>query len=239
MGIFESVAKLISKGPAKPSAAPVPALDKAFLLEKLRQSELFKTLSPEKLAEIFGRMETISAAAGEVLIHEGAEGDYYYLLMTGVGQVKRQGAIVAEIGEPFGFGEEALISNAKRNATVVMKTAGSLMRISKDQFGEFIRDVFVSWLSPIDAQERVAKGARWIDVREAGLTKEGQLPGSLGLPIEKLREEFDKLPKNVAYICYCDNGRTSATAAFLMKQRGFDVYVLRGGVKSLKRAGIA
>lgn len=246
MGILESVSGFVSKlgGKGAPKAG-APAPDRAALLAKIQQSELFKNLPADRLEDIFNRMETISAAAGEVIIREGAEGDYYYLLMTGTAQVKRlmpgkaQPELVAEIGEPFGFGEEALISNAKRNATVMMKTKGSLMRISKDEFCEYIKDVLVSWLSPMEAQDKVAKGAKWVDVRDLGATKESQLHGALSLPLDHIRDYLDAVDKATFYVCYCDNGRASATAAFLMRQRGFNVAVLRGGLNSLKRAGLS
>jgi len=43
---------------------------------------------------------------------------------------------LATIGEGDAFGEEALLSEAKRNANIVMTTGGTLMRLSKEDFNE-------------------------------------------------------------------------------------------------------
>ena len=53
----------------------------------------------------------------------------------------------------FGFGEEALISNAKRNATVVMTLPGDVMRLSKDAFDDYVKEPLITWVSPADAQK--------------------------------------------------------------------------------------
>jgi len=50
---------------------------------------------------------------------------------------------------------------------------------------------------------------------------------------------YNIMAYELMYICYCENGRQSSTAAFLLRQRGYNVGVLRGGVQSLKRAGMA
>ena len=52
---------------------------------------------------------------------------------------------------------------------------------------------------------------------------------------EKQKKQIDKAKE---YVAYCDNGRQSSTAAFLLVQSGFKVEVMRGGLKGLKRAGI-
>ena len=48
---------------------------------------------------------------------------------------------LATIGIGDAFGEEALLSDAKRNANVIMETSGSLMRLSKDDFNEEVEEV--------------------------------------------------------------------------------------------------
>ncbi len=45
------------------------------------------------------------------------------------------------------FGEEALLSDAKRNANVTMETNGALMRLSKDDFNELLKEPMLSWLT--------------------------------------------------------------------------------------------
>jgi len=44
-----------------------------------------------------------------------------------------------------------------------------------------------------------------------------------------------KLDKAKLHICFCENGRLSATAAFLLSQMGYRVAVLRGGLRTQQR----
>jgi rhodanese-related sulfurtransferase len=242
MGIIESISRLVGRDCGNRQAGI--SADKANLLEEIRQSELFRDLPPANLDEMFARMETINVKAGEVVIREGAEGDYYYLLVSGEVTVSRRRQndskpqVVAELCEPIGLGEEALISNAKRNATVAMKTSGTLMRLSKEAFNDYVKEPLITWLSPKEAQDKITQGARWIDVRDRAGSREAQLPDSLALPMEELRERMSELDKESFHICYCENGRLGSTAAFLLRQRGYNAGVLRGGLQSLKRAGV-
>jgi rhodanese-related sulfurtransferase len=218
--------------------APVQA-DKSVLLDKIRQSDLFEYLEPEYMEKLFAAMDTIALPEGATVIKEGDEGDYYYLLVTGTAQVTRksktsaQPEILAELTEPTGFGEDALISNAKRNATVTMTTGGTLMRLSKDAFNDYIKAPVITWLSTIDARQKIAEGAKWLDVRDDEETKDGGLPNAVRIPLASIRNRISELDKNSYYVCYCQNGRLSSTAAFLLVQCGYKVGVMRGGLKAI------
>jgi len=214
--------------------------DNAALMAKIRQSELFRDLPAKNIEEMFSKMETVKVKAGDTIVEQGAEGDYYYLLVSGKAQVMKSGGdgvprVVAELDEPVGFGEEALISNAKRNATVKMTTNGIVMRLSKDAFDDFVKEPLVTWFSALEAQDKVTNGARWIDVREPEEAKQGHLHGALFIPLSGIRTRMNELDKSIIYICYCQNGRLSSTAAFLLRQHGYNVGVLRGGLQVLKR----
>ena len=221
-----------------------PTVDKNLLKEKIRQSTLFNGLDNSQLEQVFNRMESVAVKNGEIIIKEGEEGDYYYLLVTGTAKVTRSAEtgeqiLLAELTEPKGFGEEALISNAKRNATITMTSDGIIMRLSKDAFNDYIKEPMITWLSPADSQKQIAKNAKWIDVRDEEESKTNHLHGAILIPLKKIREKAGELDKSAAYICYCENGRQSSTAAFLLKQMGFNnVGVLRGGLQGLRRAGL-
>jgi rhodanese-related sulfurtransferase len=234
MGIF---GKLFSGGGNEDTSQPDPSA----LMAKIRQSELFRDLPAESLEQMFKHMETVRVKSGDTIIEQGDEGDYYYLLVSGTATVSKraredeQPKTLAELNEPVGFGEEALISNAKRNATVKMTSNGVVMRLSKDGFDEYVKEPLVTWLSPIEAQNKIAEGAKWVDVREPDEAKQGHLHGALFIPMEELRKRVSEIDKAALHICYCENGRISSTAAFLLRQRGYNVAVLRGGLQALKR----
>jgi len=240
MGILS---KMFGKGDAVPTL--IKGVAKSVLLDKIRQGEVFKNFSPENMDEMLRHMETMEVRAGDAVVREGEEGDYYYLLVSGTATVSRRlqaegtPQVVAELTGPTGFGEEALISNAKRNATITMKVGGTVMRLSKDAFNDYVKEPLVTWLSPKEAQDKVAQGAKWIDVRDPDEAHQAHLHGALSMPLAELRDHVSELNKDTLYVCYCQNGRLSSTAAFLLRLRGFNVGVLRGGLQSLQRAGVA
>lgn len=245
MSVGDIIGKLKAKlSGGKSGTAATPAIDKAVLVSKVRESDIFSNLSDENIAGMLDHMETVSMAAGQTVVKEGDEGDYYYLVVSGTADVLRQlpgqakPEKVAELSEGGSFGEEALISNSKRNATITMKTSGSLMRLSKDAFNDFVKEPLIVWLAPADAQRKVEEGAVWLDVRDDASPSAKRLTGAAVLPLNVLRDKVGELDKDTFYVCYCQNARQSSTAAFLLGQRDFKCAVLRGGMKGMERANL-
>jgi len=51
-----------------------------------------------------------------------------------------------------------------------------------------------------------------------------------------LRLKARLLNKDRTYLCYCDSGKRSANAVFVLTQLGFKVYALRDGLDALSPA---
>ena len=238
---------------------------------KLRGMALFKDLSAGAFAEMCARMEAVPVRVGQVVVREGDDGDYYYVLVEGRAAVTRKdkhpappppensgevtpirpsaasGAApktaakppearlkLAELEEGAGFGEEALISNNRRNATVTMLEDGTVMRLARRDFEQLLKEPKLRWYDPAAAAAEVRKGAAWLDCRSRDDKRaEGTLPGSVRFPIEEVRERASSLDRQRLYIAYCLNARLSATAAFILTQGGYRVGVLQGGLRGL------
>ncbi|MFH1603297.1 MAG: cyclic nucleotide-binding domain-containing protein [Pseudomonadota bacterium] len=194
----------------------------------------FSQLPPAHIDELLRRFERVDARNGEMIVREGAEGDYYYLVESGRCQVERMiGGVsmtLAELKSGDTFGEEALASEAKRNATVTMKTDGSLLRLSKQDFNALLREPLLHGLSMEQAKQKVLGGAEWIDVRYPSEYQYDRLPGAINIPLSEIRNAFGALDTDKEYVVYCQSGRRSSAAAFLLAQRGYRVYVLEGGL---------
>jgi CRP-like cAMP-binding protein len=207
----------------------------------LLQTQAFQRIPPANIQAIFMRMQRIACRAGETIIQQGAEGDFFYAIVSGRCLVTREtpmnrsGLKLAELTVGDTFGEEALISEAKRNATVAMLTDGVLMRLNKADFRALMNEPLVQWLSYPQAKELIAKGARWLDVRLPSEYQNLAIEGALNIPLYFIRLKLSTLNRGTPYITYCDTGRRSSAAAFILMERGFDAYVLRGGLDSAER----
>jgi len=206
----------------------------AFALSSLRSGALAQ-LPAAHIEELLKRFERLRIKRGEAVIHEGEEGDYYYLVGSGRFQVERLvgGAkvVLAELKSGDAFGEEALVSEAKRNATVTALSDGELLRVRRADFNELLREPLLRRLSFADAAQKVRGGALWLDVRYPSEYQYDKLPGAINVPLAEVRHMFPVLDRSREYVAYCQSGRRSAAAAFLFAQRGFRVWLLEGGLK--------
>jgi len=204
----------------------------------LLQTKAFHRIPPANIQAIFLRMQRVPYKAGEIVIKQGDEGDFFYAIVNGKCIVTREtplnkeGIKLAELSVGDTFGEEALIAEAKRNATVAMMTDGVLMRLNKQDFRELMNEPLLQWVSFEEAREIVAKGGKWLDVRLPSEHQNLSIEDSLNIPLYFIRLKISTLDRNVPYVVYCDTGRRSSAAAFILVERGFDAYVLTGGLTS-------
>jgi rhodanese-related sulfurtransferase len=139
--------------------------------------------------------------------------------------------ILAKLTEGGAFGEEALVSDSKRNATVTMKRDGELLRLNKQDFVELLKAPIISQINISEAQSKVSNGAVWADVRLPSEYKYDHIEGSINLPLNEIRQLANGLDKNKEYILYCQTGRRSAVAAFVLAQCAVKALVLAGGTR--------
>jgi len=210
----------------------------AFSLGNLRGGA-FSQLPAAHIEELLKRFEHVKTARGEVVIREGDEGDFYYVIEAGRFQVERLvgGAkmVLAELKSGEAFGEEALVSEAKRNASVISLGEGELLRLGKQDFNALLREPLLRRIAFDEAAEKVRRGALWLDVRYPSEYQYDKLPGAINVPLAEVRNMFAVLDRSKEYVAYCQSGRRSAAAAFLFAQRGFRVWLLEGGLRSAER----
>ncbi|HXE38106.1 MAG TPA: cyclic nucleotide-binding domain-containing protein [Azonexus sp.] len=223
-----------SKAQGKAETAKWSTMTGAFSAQALTSSALAQ-LPPAHIPELLRRFERIRVKRGQTVIHEGEVGDYFYLIEAGRCEVsKRVGGAdlsVAELKSGDAFGEEALVSDSRRNASVSMKTDGALLRLAKPDFVELLQAPLLHAIERAAADHKVESGkACWLDVRYPAEFTEDGLSGALNLPLNEIRSAFGLLDKQREYIVYCQSGRRSSAAAFLLAQHGFKAGWLRGGL---------
>jgi CRP-like cAMP-binding protein len=204
----------------------------------LLQTKAFHRIPPANIQAIFMRMQRINCRAGDVVIKQGDEGDYFYTIVSGRCLVTREtplnkeGIKLAELGMGDTFGEEALISEAKRNATVTMLTEGTLMRLGKQDFTTLLNEPMLQWVDYEQAKQIVARGGKWLDVRLPSEYQNQHIEEAINIPLYFIRLKLNVLDKAVSYVVCCDTGRRSSAGAYILSERGFDAHVLKGGLGS-------
>ena len=206
----------------------------------LLQTKAFHKIPPANIQAIFMRMQQINYRSGDIILKQGTEGDYFYVLTRGTAVVTREtplskdGIKLAELSVGDTFGEEALISDAKRNATVTMTSDGAVMRLGKDDFKRLLNEPMLDWLSFDEAQQVVQKGGQWLDVRLPSEFENHHLDGAINIPLYFIRLKINTLDKGRKYIVCCDTGRRSSAGAYILSERGYQAYVLRDGINKGK-----
>jgi CRP-like cAMP-binding protein len=202
----------------------------------LLQTKAFHKIPPANIQAIFMRMQQINYRSGDVILKQGTEGDYFYVLTRGSAIVTREtplskdGIKLAELLVGDTFGEEALISDAKRNATITMTSDGSVMRLGKDDFKSLLNEPMLDWISYEKAQEIIADGGVWLDVRLPSEFENHHLDNAINIPLYFIRLKMSKLDQDTNYVVCCDTGRRSSAGAYILSGRGHQAYVLQGGI---------
>ncbi|MET0497905.1 MAG: cyclic nucleotide-binding domain-containing protein [Steroidobacteraceae bacterium] len=208
----------------------------------LLQTKAFHKVPPANIQAIFLRLQRADYRAGEVVIKQGDVGDFFYVIVKGKCAVTREtplnkdGIRLAELKMGDTFGEESLISEARRNATVIMLTDGQLMKLGKEDFRTLLNEPFLDWVDYERAKAIVAKGGQWLDVRLPSEFEQYRAPGAVNIPLYSIRLKLKAFDRNVHYVVCCDTGRRSSAAAYILSERGFQASVLRGGLSATELA---
>jgi cAMP-dependent protein kinase regulator len=99
---------------------------KARLSQIFKEMVLFKMLSKHDLDQVIGAITRRETKASEYVIRQGAAGDTFYVVESGLFDVYVNGVHVAEYDGKGSFGELALIHNCARAATVMSVNAGTV-----------------------------------------------------------------------------------------------------------------
>ncbi len=202
----------------------------------LLQAKAFHKIPPANIQAIFMNMQRVSYKSGDVVIKQGDEGDFFYVITDGRCAVTREtplnkdGIKLAELKAGDTFGEEALISEAKRNATVSMLTDGALMRLAKEHFNKLLNEPMLDWVNYDEALDIIKNGGKWLDVRLPSEFDNFHQDGAINIPLYFIRLKLKTLEPGVKYVVCCDTGRRSSAGAYILSERGFDTYVLEGGL---------
>ncbi len=211
-------------------------LDARQIIARLLKSQIFSHIPPANLQRLLELAEPVPVHAGDVIIRQGEQGNYCYILMEGRCSLTRRAPgellprTLGELGPGDSFGEEVLGHTRVRRTTVTMRNDGWLRRLSNAQFAQLAGKTTMDQVGWREADKRVSRGAKWLDVRLYDEHRNDGLPGSLNIPLSELGGRSRELNRKVPYIVCCNTGQRSIAAAFLLRQQGFSVCVLEDGL---------
>lgn len=218
--------------------------DSTDWMTRILQTRAFHRIPPANIQAMFMRMESVHFKPGEIIIKQDDPGDYFYIIKEGRCLVTRatpanpKGVKLATLTVGDSFGEEALISESKRNATVTMLSDGHLMRLNKEDFNSLLNEPLLNWVEYAEAKSLIEKGALWLDVRLPDEYKAKHIKDSINIPLIFLRMKANSLDVTKKYVIYCDTGRRSSAASFLLNEKDIVSYVLKDGVDTVDDADI-
>lgn len=205
------------------------------------KSNLFHKVPPINLPSVLDRLQVLVVEAGDAVLRQGERGDKCYFIKQGVAEVRRSPdgftppQTIAEVGPGRCFGEDALVNETVRNASIIMKTDGVLMYFSKQDFLKLLKEPQVRTLDALSAGVLLEEsGAVAIDVRTHEEYAEERLERAINIPLYLLRIKIRLLNRETPYLLYCDTGRRSRAAAHLLSRAGFNVAALEDGLRGLE-----
>ncbi len=132
-------------------------MDDDSLEAHLARMPLFSGLTSDQLEDVAGTVIDRRVKAGKTVIKAGNWGHEVVLVLDGEVEVQRDGAVVATLGPGDYVGEIAVLSDVRRNATVVARTPVVVGAIDTGQFRALLREIPVlAERVAASAEERVA-----------------------------------------------------------------------------------
>lgn len=202
-------------------------------MDALLNSPLFTRIPPANIQKLLVRFKERDVEIGEVIVKEEEQGDEFYVIKNGRAIVSQgdghKQKTVAAIQTGDCFGEDAIIAESVRNATVTMASNGSLMVLDKVDFDELLKNPIIKSITLEELHIQMDEGDSGtvlIDVRRPQEFRHDRLKNSENIPLNHIREKLKTMNHDFHYVVYCDGGRRSEVAAYIMTESGFNAVCL-------------
>ena len=218
--------------------------DSVDCIATLLMIPIIRSLPPPNLHKVSQELEEVRVKKDEVIIQQGDFGDYYYLIKTGECLVTHknsehaQAIKVAKLQVWNTFGETALISGEPRAETITALSDMSLLRLHTNKFLKLIKEPSLSFIDFIELELWQDKGAVLLDIRPPDEYEQHHLTNAINSPLFTLRMQLNTFDKNKLHIIVCKDGKSSESAAFLMKTYGFNVKIIRKGLDYVPKGAL-
>jgi len=201
---------------------------------RLLEAPLMSHLSATNIQRCFIELERVPFSAGQEVVKAGTHGDYFYILQQGEAHVITEEAGPYK-GQTFDlvpgdyFGEEALVADTVRNATVRMVTDGVLGRLTQAQFDAIFKSSLIQTIDLAKARSFLSGagiGYEIFDVRFPAEYRQAHVEGAMNMPVVVLRKRLREFDRNKTYLVTPEGGKRSELAVYLLRQAGLNAYLL-------------
>ncbi len=113
--------------------------------EFLRNVYFFRDLKDDEIRHIDELCEETEFRPGDIIVREGTPGDKFFIVLSGQVEVWQSynhgsGDLLAIHGPGHLFGEMALVDEEPRSASVVARTAGHMLFLTREQFHDVLTE---------------------------------------------------------------------------------------------------
>ncbi|XP_047458880.1 cGMP-dependent protein kinase 2 [Mugil cephalus] len=105
-----------------------------FINNAIMNNDFLKKLEPQHMREMVECMYEKVYTEGQLVIQEGEDGNYLYVLAEGLLQVIQNGKLLGEMCPGTAFGELAILYNCKRTATVKAVSQSHIWALDRHTF---------------------------------------------------------------------------------------------------------
>ncbi|RJQ44436.1 MAG: hypothetical protein C4538_10480 [Nitrospiraceae bacterium] len=217
------------------AGAMVDRHQRFYLFNELKMLQPFALLEPEKMSALTGKLKEKRFTLGQTIIAQGERGDEYFIVKSGKVEVLKkmlgeEPEHVAILEEGQAFGEEALLTDSPRSATVRTIDETVLWVLAKSDFDSVVKSSFLKEVDPLAVLNGAKGNITFLDVRMKMEFDEEHIPEAINIPLDEIRKRYAELDNSREYYAYCLLGARSATAAFLLNSQGFNARSIKGGI---------
>lgn len=196
------------------------------------KSSLFLKVSPLHVGTIIDSAVSVPVTQGDVIIREGDDGDHCYFIKRGRVEVYKGSdnnpTVLAHLGPGQCIGEDALLNQCARSASIRMLTDGELVMVSSDLLLQSRECPEVPSVSTADELETLrAQGVVLVDVRTEEEYQSSHLPMAINVPLGLLSLKAQLLDLSSTYVCYCATGQRAKVATYLLRKWGYNARALQ------------
>lgn len=205
------------------------------ILEFLSKVQLFKRLPQDVLPSLAPVCEVKDYLPGDVVIEQGDDGHELFVIRWGVTSVQVNGQEVAQLKEGDYFGENALLRDEPRTATIQAKAPLSTIIVRRSKFDELgLREklhfkvrkaIGGGFLETAAAKPPCSKTPAEREVMERALKNNSNLQGLVALDDKSIQQLIDCAWEEQAPAGYnvISEGDINASFFYIVKNGKFDV----------------